>query len=107
MNKSFERERITSFQAPSNFSGDNESSVTPLDMTIEAIHRSTLYWPLVISATAVYNVQSHLEPLLSIIIKPQITPDQVIECKKVSSLSISLTFTNESMRYRNMNVCIF
>lgn len=63
-------------------SNDN-SCPTPLEMTETAIARSTLYWPLVISATAVYNVQSHLEPLLSIIVKPQITSEQVIECKKV------------------------
>lgn len=74
--------RVIYFQAPTNYGGEKESQ-TPLDLTVEAIHRSTLYWPLVISATAVYNVQSHLEPLLSIIVKPQITADQVIECKKV------------------------
>ena len=65
--------------------GDGPVAESPLELTLANIARTTLYWPLVISSTSVYNVQSHLEPLLSIIVKPSITLDQVVECKKVAA----------------------
>jgi len=55
----------------------------PNKKAIHRLERYSRYWPMVISDTLIFNMQPNLEPLLSNLLKPSLTDDDVQDCKKV------------------------
>lgn len=55
----------------------------PIEKAKNRLSRQTLYWPMVISHTTIFNMTPPLEPLLSLLKKETLTTDEVIDCKKV------------------------
>lgn len=55
----------------------------PNMQAVSRLERFSKHWPMVISDTLIFNMQVNLEPLLSQLLKPTLTDDDVKECKKV------------------------
>ncbi|XP_035212649.1 integrator complex subunit 13-like isoform X2 [Stegodyphus dumicola] len=55
----------------------------PIEKAKKMLARLTLYWPMVISHTTIFNMTSQLSPLLELITKEILDNNEVTECKKV------------------------
>ena len=53
----------------------------PLDRAKQFLQKQTLYWPLTLSHTLMFNLGSQLQPLLNLLPKEQLSVDEVNECK--------------------------
>ncbi|XP_067129120.1 integrator complex subunit 13 [Centruroides vittatus] len=60
-----------------------DSSEPPIEKAKKRLQRLTLYWPMVISHTTIFNMAMQLNPLLTLVTKSTLTEDEVIECKKI------------------------
>ena len=58
-----------------------EKAVAPIDKAIGFLTRQTLYWPIVLGHTIMFNLQLHITPLINLIPKDQLTVEDVNECK--------------------------
>jgi len=47
------------------------------------LERYSKHWPTVISDTLIFNMPASLDPLLTLLLKPTLTEDEVQDCKKV------------------------
>lgn len=56
---------------------------SPMEKGLARLERCTRHWPMVISETLLCNLMQLLEPLPSLIVKENITENEVLECKKV------------------------
>ncbi|KAL3203399.1 hypothetical protein MRX96_041878 [Rhipicephalus microplus] len=70
--------------------GPNDRQELPIQRALKRLQRLTQYWPMVISHTTIFNMASQLDPLLTLITKESLTPDEIIECKKVIYLLVSM-----------------
>lgn len=61
----------------------SERHEAPIERAKKRMHRLTQYWPMVISHTTIFNIASQLDPLLTLITKEWLSPDEIVECKKV------------------------
>ena len=61
------------------------------------LERYSKIWPMVISNTFIWNMQSNLEPLLSLLLQPSLTEDNVKDCKKVIFKLQGMEGRNESL----------
>ncbi|XP_060858444.1 integrator complex subunit 13-like [Metopolophium dirhodum] len=48
----------------------------------EKLMKQTAYWPLVSSSTIIYNLKQYTEPLLSLMVKDNISDQEVMNCKQ-------------------------
>lgn len=62
-------------------SSKNEFQLSPLDKSQLTLKRQTLYWPIAIGNTILFNIQPQVQGLLNHIPNEVLTEDQVNECK--------------------------
>ncbi|XP_015175959.1 PREDICTED: protein asunder homolog [Polistes dominula] len=55
----------------------------PVERMRPRLERHTKYWPITISSTLIYNVRPLIETLPEIMIKNEITQDEVLQCKQI------------------------
>lgn len=60
-----------------------EDAVEANKKAISRLERFSKHWPMVISDTLIFNMQSNLDPLLPLLLKPTLTEEEVQDCKKV------------------------
>jgi len=72
-------------------------TTTPMQRAMNRMERWTQYWPLTISSTIVYNMASNVEALTKLIIRQELSDDQVIECQKVIYHLLSMESRNEQL----------
>lgn len=65
--------------APYMGSSDQEEN----KMALSRLERYSKHWPMVISDTLIFNMPASLDPLLTLLLKPTLSEDEVQECKKV------------------------
>lgn len=75
----------------------NDRHELPIERALKRLQRLTQYWPMVISHTTIFNMASQLDPLLTLITKETLTPDEIIECKKVIYLLVSMESKGTSL----------
>ena len=68
----------------------NKEITYPIEKAKQFLIRQTLYWPLVIGHTILFNMQAHLQQFLNLIIKDNLTTDDVLECKKAIYVLLGL-----------------
>lgn len=54
----------------------------PIQRALQHVERTSRCWPMVISDTIIFNMASHIDPLPTLLVKEQLTEDEVIDCKK-------------------------
>lgn len=54
---------------------------SPSERSIQYLERQTLYWPIIIGNTIMFNLQAQLQRLIELIPKECLTIDEVNECK--------------------------
>ncbi|XP_053202094.1 integrator complex subunit 13-like [Panonychus citri] len=59
----------------------SEKTVSPIDKAMGYLTRQTLYWPIVLGHSIMFNLQLHIAPLINLIPKDQLTVEDVNECK--------------------------
>lgn len=60
---------------------DGKSCVTPLDKAAGSLRRNTLYWPIVIGHSIMFNIQPQIQLLLDLMPKESLTLNEVNDCK--------------------------
>ncbi|RWS31504.1 hypothetical protein B4U80_06481, partial [Leptotrombidium deliense] len=56
--------------------------VPPIEKSRLSLTRQTLYWPMIIGHTIIFNISQQIQSLLTLIQKESLTIDDVNECKK-------------------------
>ncbi|XP_046750559.1 integrator complex subunit 13 [Diprion similis] len=47
------------------------------------LERHTRYWPITISSTLMFNLKQHVDPLSELMVKEELTTEEVLQCKQV------------------------
>ncbi|KAI1301481.1 hypothetical protein HDE_02938 [Halotydeus destructor] len=63
---------------------------TPIDAALSSLSRQSLYWPIVIGQTIMYNIQPQIQSLLTLIPKETLSEEEVNECKNAIYQIISM-----------------
>ncbi|XP_015795275.1 integrator complex subunit 13 [Tetranychus urticae] len=58
-----------------------EKTISPIDRAIGFLTRQTLYWPIVLGHSIMFNLQLHIAPLINLIPKDSLSVEDVNECK--------------------------
>lgn len=59
----------------------NKEVLYPIEKAKQSLSKQTIYWPLVIGHTILYNIQIQIQSLLNLVPKEFLTEAEVIECK--------------------------
>ncbi|KAG8228667.1 hypothetical protein J437_LFUL008904 [Ladona fulva] len=87
--------------APMKRKYDDESE-NPIARMRSRLERQTKYWPMTISGTLIFNLKMYMDPLLSLLVKEELSDDEVIQCKKVIYDLIELEVKHEPLQTPNM-----
>lgn len=68
-----------------------------VDDAKERLKKQTAYWPLTTSSTIIYNLKQYTEPMLSIMVKDNITDQEVINCKQCIYALVTVESKNEHL----------
>ncbi|XP_014243883.1 integrator complex subunit 13 isoform X2 [Cimex lectularius] len=55
---------------------------TTLKRTRSRLERHTKFWPMTISSTVIFNYRPHLEPILTLMLQPELREADVAQCKQ-------------------------
>lgn len=69
----------------------------PLSRMKSRIERQTKYWPITISGTFIFNLRQYIDPLPQIIVKDELTPEDVTLCRQVIYNLVALESKHESL----------
>ncbi|XP_054160697.1 integrator complex subunit 13-like [Oppia nitens] len=61
---------------------NNKDVLMPIEKAKQSLVKQTIYWPLVIGHTILFNIQMQFPSFLSLIPKEHLTEEEVLECKK-------------------------
>ncbi|XP_066593100.1 integrator complex subunit 13 [Prorops nasuta] len=75
-------------------SSDGESSIEKMRSRLE---RHTKYWPITISSTLMFNLRQLIDPLPEIMVKEEISMDEVIKCKQIIFNLLQLEVKHEAL----------
>ncbi|XP_018907328.1 integrator complex subunit 13 [Bemisia tabaci] len=75
---------------------------TPLERMKAQLDRHTKYWPLTISSTCIFSYKQFMEPLLSLMLKTDLTDDEVFQCKQCIFVLIGLEAKHEPLQIPNI-----
>lgn len=53
----------------------------PLERAMQSLGKQTVYWPMTIGHTIIFNLSNQIQPLLSYIPKETLTPEEVNDCQ--------------------------
>lgn len=68
-----------------------------MDDAKERLKKQTAYWPLTTSSTIIYNLKQYTEPMLSIMVKDNITDQEVMNCKQCIYALVTAESKNEHL----------
>ncbi|CAG2173838.1 unnamed protein product [Oppiella nova] len=60
----------------------NKEVLFPIEKSKQSLGKQTIYWPLVIGNTILYNIQIQIQNFLHLVPKEYLTEEEVLECKK-------------------------
>jgi hypothetical protein len=80
----------------SNATGRNHMDL-PLDRAKQFLHKQTLYWPLTLGHTLMFNLTTQLQPLFTLMPKEQLTLEEVNECKAAIYQVVSMESKNQPL----------
>eukprot|EP00102_Acyrthosiphon_pisum_P011212 XP_008179867.1 PREDICTED: protein asunder-like [Acyrthosiphon pisum] len=63
----------------------------------EKLMKQTAYWPLVSSSTIIYNLKQYTEPLLSLMVKDNISDQEVMNCKQCIRVLMTAELNNDHL----------
>ena len=69
---------------------EGEDIITPQEKSKERIKRYTKFWPVTLSSTSLFTLGSQIDPLITLIIKDELSEDEIVECKKVILMLMSM-----------------
>ncbi|XP_076469020.1 integrator complex subunit 13-like [Babylonia areolata] len=81
--------------APPGFAAD--LGVKPFQKALDRLERSSRFWPIVITESILGNLQMSIGPLQSLLVKEELTDDEVLECKKAVYGVVSMESKNEAL----------
>ncbi|KAK7007289.1 hypothetical protein SK128_025646 [Halocaridina rubra] len=76
---------------------EGEENVTPLEQSREQLVRHTKYWPITLSSTSLFNLGAQIEPLTTLMLKETLTEEEVVECKQVILMLVSMEVRGEPL----------
>ena len=62
---------------------NSENSDGPLSKMRCRLERHTRYWPITISSTLMFNLRQMIDPLPELMVKEELTKDEVVKCKQL------------------------
>ncbi|XP_015363782.1 PREDICTED: protein asunder homolog [Diuraphis noxia] len=68
-----------------------------IDEAKEKLKKQTAYWPLITSSTIIYNLKQYTEPMLSLIVKDNISDHEVMNCKQCIYALMTAESKNEHL----------
>nr|XP_050852262.1 integrator complex subunit 13 isoform X3 [Vespula vulgaris] len=69
----------------------------PVERMRPRLERHTKYWPITISSTLMFNLKQLLDPLPEIMIKEEITVEEVVQCKQIIFSILQLEAKHETL----------
>ncbi|XP_046991283.1 integrator complex subunit 13 isoform X2 [Schistocerca americana] len=81
---------------------DETEPETPLDKMRARLDRHTKYWPITISSTLIFNLRMYIDPLPQLMVKEELTNEEVVQCKQVIYNLIGLESKHENLQTPNM-----
>ncbi|XP_046821860.1 integrator complex subunit 13 [Vespa velutina] len=75
----------------------NSTPEGPVERMRPRLERHTKYWPITISSTLMFNLKQLLDPLPEIMIKEEITVDEVVQCKQIIFSILQLEAKHETL----------
>lgn len=69
----------------------------------EKLKKQTAYWPLITSSTMIYNLKQYTEPMLSLMVKDNISEQEVINCKQCIFALVTAESKNEPLIIPNLS----
>ncbi|XP_067005388.1 integrator complex subunit 13 [Anabrus simplex] len=88
--------------APMKRKFDECETETPLSKMRARLDRHTKFWPITISATLIFNLRNYMDPLPNLLVKEELTDDEVVQCKKVIYNLIGLELKHEPLQTPSM-----
>jgi len=80
-----------------NLVGPGREALPPIEKAIISLKRQTLYWPMVIGHTILFNIQVQIQSLLNLIPKESLTIEDVNECKNAIYQIVSMEHKGTSL----------
>ncbi|XP_021942425.1 integrator complex subunit 13 [Zootermopsis nevadensis] len=81
---------------------DKTHTETPLSRMRSRLDRHTKYWPITISSTFIFNLKNYIDPLPALLVKEEMTDEEVVKCKQVIYSLINLETKHEPLQTPNM-----
>lgn len=76
---------------------DKEADILPLEKSKKRLEKFTKYWPLTMSSNLIFNYKQLTEPLLSNMLKDELTQEEILQCKQCIYNLISMEAKNEPL----------
>lgn len=77
--------------------------VPTIGMSLGVLRRQTSYWPIVSSHTLIFNPQLHIQSLINLIPKEELTPEDVNECKNAIYQIVKLESKGSSLNLSSIS----
>ena len=74
--------------------GSKNASLVPFERSVQYLERSTIYWPIVLGHTIMFNIQSQIQSLIELIPKETLTLDDINQCKNAIYNVVSMESKN-------------
>lgn len=74
-----------------------------IDDAKEKLKKQTAYWPLITSSTMIYNLKQYTEPMLSLMVKDNISDQEVMNCKQCIYALMTAETKNEHLIIPNLS----
>lgn len=81
---------------------DENDSELPLDKMRSRLDRHTKYWPITISSTFIFNLRNYIDPMPTLMVKEELSNEEVVQCKQVIYNLIGLESKHENLQTPNM-----
>lgn len=75
-------------------SNSNDGLVEKMRSRLE---RHTKYWPMTISSTLMFNIKQVIDPIPELMVKEELTTDEVLQCKQIIFNVLALETKHESL----------
>ncbi|XP_001607514.1 protein asunder [Nasonia vitripennis] len=69
----------------------------PVERMRPRFERFTKYWPITLTSTMIFNVRSIIDPLPDLILKEELTKEEVVQCKQIIFSLLALEAKHETL----------
>ncbi|KAK7791139.1 hypothetical protein R5R35_008573 [Gryllus longicercus] len=83
---------------PSKRKMDEGDAEMPLNKMRGRLDRHTKYWPITISSTLIFNLKNYVDPLPSLLLKEELSDEEVVQCKQIIYNLIGLESKHEALQ---------